>query len=142
MFLDKTQFEEWMRRIMERLDLLENRMNNRLEHNLNGCSATSSSRKRPEIDGERLLDNTDLCFMLNCSKRTLQRLRASGHLPTAASTRKPTTSPRRYATSSATTSNPQLERRGNRPAKRLPLKRKTEPRPKKLDKTFEGAALF
>jgi len=82
MFLDKTQFEEWMHRIMERLDLLENRMNNRLEHNPNGCSATSA-RKHPEseIDGERLLDNTDLCFMLNCSKRTLQRLRASGHLP-------------------------------------------------------------
>jgi len=86
MFLDKTQFEEWMRRIMERLDLLENRMNNRLEHSveqsLNGHS-TPFARKRPEpeIDGERLLDNTDLCFMLNCSKRTLQRLRASGHLP-------------------------------------------------------------
>ena len=32
-------------------------------------------------DGERLLDNYDLCRMLNISKRTLQRYRTSGELP-------------------------------------------------------------
>jgi len=31
--------------------------------------------------GERLLDNYDLCRMLNISKRTLQRYRTSGELP-------------------------------------------------------------
>ena len=33
-------------------------------------------------DGERLLDNYDLCRMLNISKRTLQRYRTSGELLT------------------------------------------------------------
>ena len=32
-------------------------------------------------DGDRLLDNYDLCKMLNISKRTLQRYRTSGDLP-------------------------------------------------------------
>lgn len=32
-------------------------------------------------DGDRLLDNTDLCRMLNISKRTLQRYRSIGALP-------------------------------------------------------------
>jgi hypothetical protein len=32
-------------------------------------------------DGEGLMDNTDLCRMLNVSKRTLQRYRRSGELP-------------------------------------------------------------
>ena len=32
-------------------------------------------------DGERLLDNYDLCRMLNISKRTFQRYRTSGELP-------------------------------------------------------------
>jgi hypothetical protein len=30
---------------------------------------------------EKLLDNTDLCFMLHVSKRTLQRYRREGKLP-------------------------------------------------------------
>ncbi len=68
MFIDKKDFEQWMRRILERLDQLENRL-------------VKPERPRPEMDGERLLDNTDLCFMLSCSKRTLQRFRASGNLP-------------------------------------------------------------
>ena len=33
------------------------------------------------LDGERLLDNQDLCQLLHVSKRTLQRYRASGELP-------------------------------------------------------------
>jgi hypothetical protein len=68
MFIDKKDFEEWMRRILERLDLLENRL-------------AKPKNPRPDIDGERLLDNSDLCFMLSCSKRTLQRYRSSGNLP-------------------------------------------------------------
>jgi hypothetical protein len=57
-----------MRRIMERLDKLEGNMN-------------LPEKQYKTIDGEKLLDNQDLCFMLNCSKRTLQRFRVSGLLP-------------------------------------------------------------
>ena len=37
--------------------------------------------QRPMIDGEPLLDNQEVCMMLQVSKRTLQRYRASGTLP-------------------------------------------------------------
>ena len=69
MFIEKEFLEMWMNRIMERLDTLESRI-------------SKTSEKKPfKINGESLLDNQDLCFMLNCSKRTLQRLRVSGLLP-------------------------------------------------------------
>jgi hypothetical protein len=68
MFIDRNNFEEWMRRIMERFDRLEKRMG-------------KPEKEIPTFNGEKLLDNTDLCFMLNCSKRTLQRYRMSGLLP-------------------------------------------------------------
>ena len=68
MILEKNIFEEWMRRIIERLDRLENKIN-------------KPDKQPMVINGERLLDNTDLCFMLNCSKRTLQRFRVAGQLP-------------------------------------------------------------
>jgi predicted site-specific integrase-resolvase len=42
---------------------------------------TKKEKGRYKIDGETLLDNQDLCFMLNVSKRTLQRFRSSGYLP-------------------------------------------------------------
>jgi hypothetical protein len=60
-----------MRRIMERFDRLERRMEKQ------------ENQEKPAytVDGEKLLDNQDLCFMLNCSKRTLQRYRVSGLLP-------------------------------------------------------------
>jgi hypothetical protein len=39
-------------------------------------------QNRPLLpDGDMLLDNFDLCKMLNVSKRTLQRYRSSGELP-------------------------------------------------------------
>lgn len=37
--------------------------------------------QRPMIDGEPLLDNQEVCLMLQISKCTLQRYRASGTLP-------------------------------------------------------------
>ncbi|MDR1883786.1 MAG: helix-turn-helix domain-containing protein [Prevotella sp.] len=37
--------------------------------------------KEKLLEGERLLDNQDVCQMLNVSKRTLQRYRSSGELP-------------------------------------------------------------
>jgi hypothetical protein len=57
-----------MRRIMARLDRLEERQ-------------AKPEKQFKEIDGQRLFDNQDMCMMLNCSKRTLQRFRASGKLP-------------------------------------------------------------
>lgn len=46
------------------------------------------SKHRNMLDGELLLDNQDLC-MLNVSKRTLQRYRATGELPFHTYTTKP-----------------------------------------------------
>ncbi|KAA6318672.1 hypothetical protein EZS27_031350 [termite gut metagenome] len=37
--------------------------------------------KEKLLEGERLLDNQDVCQLLNVSKRTLQRYRSSGELP-------------------------------------------------------------
>lgn len=66
MFLDKEYFDGWMRRL--------------------GTAGTYREAVRGDVeqplsilpDGERLLDNYDLCRMLNISKRTLQRYRTSG----------------------------------------------------------------
>lgn len=69
MFIDKEYFDGWMRRIMEKLDLIEGRQQ-------------PVEKVRPLLpDGDTLLDNHDLCQMLNVSKRTLQRYRSSGELP-------------------------------------------------------------
>jgi hypothetical protein len=69
MFIEKEYLESWMKRIMERFDRLENSI------------TKPSEKERPAINGELLFDNQDLCFMLNCSKRSLQRYRVSGLLP-------------------------------------------------------------
>jgi hypothetical protein len=55
---------------MERFDRLENRP-----------EQPDEQKKAPTIDGERLFDNQDICFMLNICKRTLQRYRTLGWLP-------------------------------------------------------------
>jgi len=68
MWIDKNNFEEWMQRIMERFDKMESVMR-------------KPEKEKPVINGEQLLDNQDLCFLLKCSKRTLQRYRVSGLLP-------------------------------------------------------------
>ena len=70
MNIDKDYFETWMKRIMERFDLLENRDNTQMP-----------KRERHTYNGELLLDNQDLCQMLNLSKRSLQRYRSLGWLP-------------------------------------------------------------
>jgi len=56
-------FEQFMRRF-DRLDKFMDIMSGR--HNV--------------LNGERLLDNQDLCQLLNVSKRTLQRYRSAGEL--------------------------------------------------------------
>ncbi len=70
MYLDRELFESWMRRIEDRLDRIEK---------LYTLPAEPEITVLPE--GERLLDNFDLCQMLHISKRTLQRYRSSGELP-------------------------------------------------------------
>lgn len=69
--LDTTTFENWMRQIMERFDWNEQLI----------ASLTSKElREVKYLDGEQLLDNQDLCELLNTSKRSIQRYRSSGTL--------------------------------------------------------------
>lgn len=58
----------WFERIMKRFD----RIDTYLE---------KMAIKEKLLEGEKLLDNQDVCQMLNVSKRTLQRYRSSGELP-------------------------------------------------------------
>ena len=69
MFVEKKYLDGWFQKIMERFDNLENHI------------MKPPDRERPTFEGDILLDNQDLCFMLNVSKRTLQRYRSSGWLP-------------------------------------------------------------
>ena len=69
--LDLETFEGWMKRIMERFDRNEQLI----------ASLTGKEYKEVKyLDGERLLDNQDLCQLLQASKRSLQRYRSSGVL--------------------------------------------------------------
>ena len=68
MFVDKNDFELWMKRIMERFDRLENKIE-------------KPEKPVPTINGEKLYDNQDLCMLLNVCKRTLQYYRTKGWLP-------------------------------------------------------------
>ncbi|MBA5791570.1 helix-turn-helix domain-containing protein [Flavobacterium sp. xlx-214] len=68
MNIDRTEFIAWMKRIMQRFDILDEvckTKNNRLE----------------VVDGEELLDNQDLLLLLKISNRSLQRYRSNGKLP-------------------------------------------------------------
>ena len=67
MFIDKEYFNAGIDRILDRIDSLESRL-------------VKPEKTRYRINGEQLLDNQDLCFMLSISKRTLQRYRSSGKL--------------------------------------------------------------
>ena len=68
MFIDKENFDAWMERIMHRFDKQDKTLD-------------KMSERRNMLDGEFLLDNQDLCMLLNVSKRTLQRYRSTGELP-------------------------------------------------------------
>jgi hypothetical protein len=76
MYIDRDDFDAWMRRIWDKLNSMEHRIAGR-------------EKERQKINGETLLDNQDLCFMLNVSKRTLQRFRLSGRLPSHRINNKP-----------------------------------------------------
>ena len=69
MFVEKKYLDGWFQKIMERFDKLERQ------------AAKPPKRERPTFNGELLLDNQDLCLMLNISKRSLQRYRSWGWLP-------------------------------------------------------------
>lgn len=68
MNIDRMEFVAWMKRIMDRLDILDGHMDD-------------IEKKRNSIDGEELLDNQDLLQMLKISNRSLQRYRSTGKLP-------------------------------------------------------------
>ena len=68
MNIDRMEFLAWMERLLERLDLLGEHVND-------------LQKKRNSIDGEELLDNQDLLQMLKISNRSLQRYRSIGKLP-------------------------------------------------------------
>ncbi len=70
--MDENNLKDWMQ---EWFELFVGRFD-RLDQHL----GTMSGRYNM-LDGERLLDNQDLCEMLHVSKRTLQRYRVSGELP-------------------------------------------------------------
>lgn len=68
MIIDRERFETWMERIMDRFDMQDKKLD-------------KMSKRQNLLDGELLLDNQDLCQLLNVSKRTLQRYRSTGELP-------------------------------------------------------------
>ena len=59
---------EWFESFMSRFDHLDSHLER-------------MSGRYNILEGERLLDNQDMCQLLNVSKRTLQRYRSSGELP-------------------------------------------------------------
>lgn len=71
MELREDRFEQWMSRLAERLDRQE-KMLQRL--------TSKEDLAVHVLDGERLLDNQDVCMMLQVSKRSLQRYRSTGLL--------------------------------------------------------------
>ena len=64
----KEWLEDWMERFMERFNHLDKFM----ELMSGRCNV---------LNGERLLDNQDLCLLFKVSIKTLQRYRAIGALP-------------------------------------------------------------
>lgn len=68
MNIDRIEFNIWMERLMERFNLLDDKVKEVKNRNF-------------EIDGEQLLDNQDVLQMLKISSRSLQRYRTSKRLP-------------------------------------------------------------
>ena len=68
MNIDRIEFQAWMERIMQRFDLLTEKI-------------VQAEQRHNSIDGEELLDNQDVLQMLKISSRSLQRYRSEGRLP-------------------------------------------------------------
>lgn len=67
MYIDKEHFDNSIQRILDRFEMMERQIKN-------------LSQFMNLFEGERLLDNQDVCQLLKVSKRTLQRYRTSGLL--------------------------------------------------------------
>lgn len=61
--MSNEEFHTWVEQVNARLDKLEYRLEKLL-------------KRENILDGEILLDNQDLCFLLKVSKRSLQRYRS------------------------------------------------------------------
>ena len=68
MYINREDFVAWMERIMDRFDIQDKK----IDRLVNGHNY---------LDGEKLLDNQDLCLLLKVSAKTLQRYRKKGILP-------------------------------------------------------------
>lgn len=68
MNIDRTEFHAWMERVMQRFDLLSEKI-------------LKIEQRHNVIDGDELLDNQDVLQMLKISSRSLQRYRSNGKLP-------------------------------------------------------------
>ena len=68
MNIDRNEFHAWMERVMQRFDLLAEKI-------------LKVEQRHNSIDGEELLDNQDVLQMLKISSRSLQRYRSGGKLP-------------------------------------------------------------
>lgn len=62
MNIDRETFIAWMERMLDRFDMLDKKIDRLIT-------------QRNCLDGEQLLDNQDLMFLLKVSLRTLQRYR-------------------------------------------------------------------
>ena len=67
-YIDKETFIAWMERVIERIEIADKKIE-RL------------GKQQNYLDGDQLLDNQDLMFLLKVSPRTLQRYRSKGILP-------------------------------------------------------------
>lgn len=67
MNIDRIEFQAWMERVMQRFDLLTEKI-------------AQEAQRHNSIDGEELLDNQDVLQMLKISSRSLQRYRSEGRL--------------------------------------------------------------
>lgn len=68
MNIERTEFIVWMERIIERFDILKEKVSNQRSQFI-------------EVDGEQLLDNQDVLQLLKISSRSLQRYRTNKRLP-------------------------------------------------------------
>ena len=69
--LTRNNFENWMRKLMERLDWQDELL----------LSLQPSGKAPNPLESIKMFDNQDLCMLLQISKRTLQRYHSIGALP-------------------------------------------------------------
>lgn len=80
--IGKEMFEEWMKRLMERIDRLDSIISVLINKEAAGVKY---------MDGERLYDNQDLCEMLRTSKRSHSGSAVNTDCVTRKSAARPTT---------------------------------------------------